>query len=206
MKEETKTKLIMLFIVAVFIIIIMIHNSYITQENSSLVESQEFNSQDSFTTSNTEMENETELTKITDLSDEEISEIKDKIIKESSLFFESCDEDIEGECIDNYTGRYYFQTKIKEGKPARTKQVISGYRTLCRDGEYSPSNAKGRGACSHHGGVADWNAPVYSTEYIEAIPAQYEKEKIEIETTQVYKAKYNSITDSEVIDYYNLYE
>lgn len=35
------------------------------------------------------------------------------------------------------------------------------YRTLCCDGTYSPSNAKGRGACSHHGGVCNWNDPLY---------------------------------------------
>lgn len=38
------------------------------------------------------------------------------------------------------------------------KRVI-GYETLCCDG--STSNARGRGACSHHGGVCDWNQPIY---------------------------------------------
>lgn len=38
------------------------------------------------------------------------------------------------------------------------KRVIY-YITRCWDG--SPSGAKGRGACSHHGGVKDWNEPVY---------------------------------------------
>lgn len=40
-------------------------------------------------------------------------------------------------------------------------QEVGGYCTLCRDGTYSPSCATGRGACSHHGGVAQWNAPIY---------------------------------------------
>lgn len=40
------------------------------------------------------------------------------------------------------------------------RQETSGYCTLCSDGTYSPSCATGRGACSHHGGVAQWNAPV----------------------------------------------
>lgn len=35
------------------------------------------------------------------------------------------------------------------------------YQTVCCDGSYSPSNAKGRGACSHHGGVCNWNKPIY---------------------------------------------
>ncbi len=40
-----------------------------------------------------------------------------------------------------------------------TKKRVSYYVTRCCDG--STSNAKGRGACSHHGGVCDWNEPVY---------------------------------------------
>lgn len=41
------------------------------------------------------------------------------------------------------------------------EKEITSYCTLCSDGTYSPSCATGRGACSHHGGVAQWNAPVY---------------------------------------------
>ena len=41
------------------------------------------------------------------------------------------------------------------------QKEVSGYCTLCSDGTYSPSCATGRGACSHHGGVAQWNAPRY---------------------------------------------
>lgn len=44
------------------------------------------------------------------------------------------------------------------------EQIITGYCTLCVDGSYSPTCATGRGACSHHGGVAQKNAPVYSTQ------------------------------------------
>lgn len=36
---------------------------------------------------------------------------------------------------------------------------ITGYCTQCCDG--SISYARGRGACSHHGGVCNWNSPVY---------------------------------------------
>lgn len=39
------------------------------------------------------------------------------------------------------------------------KKKIIRYITRCCDG--STSNATGRGACSHHGGVCDWNEPVY---------------------------------------------
>lgn len=45
----------------------------------------------------------------------------------------------------------------------RYEQQITGYCTLCNDGTFSPSCATGRGACSHHGGVAQWNAPRYSS-------------------------------------------
>ena len=41
------------------------------------------------------------------------------------------------------------------------RKRISYYLTRCCDGTASPSNAKGSGACSHHGGVCDWNEPVY---------------------------------------------
>lgn len=44
-------------------------------------------------------------------------------------------------------------------KPARKKVV--GHCTLCNDGSYSPTCATGRGACSHHGGVRQYNAPIY---------------------------------------------
>lgn len=39
------------------------------------------------------------------------------------------------------------------------RRRVAYYITRCCDG--STSNAKGRGACSHHGGVCDWNEPVY---------------------------------------------
>jgi hypothetical protein len=39
------------------------------------------------------------------------------------------------------------------------KKRVSYYITRCCDG--TTSNATGRGACSHHDGVCDWNEPVY---------------------------------------------
>lgn len=39
------------------------------------------------------------------------------------------------------------------------KKRVSYYITRCWDG--STSNATGRGACSHHGGVKNWNEPIY---------------------------------------------
>lgn len=64
------------------------------------------------------------------------------------------------------------------------KKEITSYCTLCNDGTYSPSCATGSGACSHHGGVAEWNAPrysnipIYENKTIIDVPAQsafYEK-------------------------------
>ena len=39
------------------------------------------------------------------------------------------------------------------------RKRIAYYVTRCCDG--TTSSAKGRGACSHHGGVCNWNDPVY---------------------------------------------
>jgi tetratricopeptide (TPR) repeat protein len=39
------------------------------------------------------------------------------------------------------------------------KKKLSGYVTLCCDGSYSYSN--GRGSCSWHGGVCQWDYPIY---------------------------------------------
>ncbi len=49
---------------------------------------------------------------------------------------------------------------------------IIGYCTKCNDGSYSPSCATGRGACSHHGGVQQFNAPIYGQ-----VP-KYDKKKV----------------------------
>lgn len=63
---------------------------------------------------------------------------------------------------------------------AKTHQEteVTGYCTLCMDGTYSPSCATGRGACSYHGGVAQWNAPrtsrvpVYGSRLVVDVPAK----------------------------------
>lgn len=44
-------------------------------------------------------------------------------------------------------------------KPVERRR-IAYYEILCGDGSSSFSSSR-RGACSHHGGVADWNHPVY---------------------------------------------
>ena len=91
--------------------------------------------------------------------------------------------------VDNteyLTYKYYPAIPEKshtETKVTYTEEIV-GYCTKCNDGTYSPSCATGRGACSHHGGVAQWNAPVYRNvphyEEVkiidsEAIPEKWEK-------------------------------
>ncbi len=49
--------------------------------------------------------------------------------------------------------------KIYERINPFIKEII-GYVTRCCDG--TTSSATGRGACSHHGGVCNWNDPIYS--------------------------------------------
>lgn len=70
-----------------------------------------------------------------------------------------------------------------ETKTTYTKEIV-GYCTSCNDGTRSPSCSTGSGTCSHHGGVDEWNAPIYRDvpkyEQIkvidsEAIEARYEK-------------------------------
>jgi len=65
---------------------------------------------------------------------------------------------------DYKTYIYYPAVKKKTHVETVTsyKKEVTGYCTLCNDGTYSPSCATGRGACSWHGGVAEWNAPRYS--------------------------------------------
>lgn len=91
------------------------------------------------------------------------------------------------------SGKYYSIYIYHPAVPAQThkettttyREVVVGYCTLCVDGTYSPSCATGSGACSWHGGVAQWNAPRYAEVPIEstktvidepAKAAYYEKE------------------------------
>ncbi|GHT83434.1 hypothetical protein FACS1894125_7060 [Actinomycetota bacterium] len=87
----------------------------------------------------------------------------------------------------------------KPAVPAVTRDVVD-YCTLCNDGTYSPSCATGRGACSHHGGVAQWNAKRTHTvtersaqPAVPAKPAQYDYKVAKIEDSPDYKAEYKKI-------------
>lgn len=66
----------------------------------------------------------------------------------------------------NYS-TYIYHPAVAEKSHTETvttyEDEISGYCTLCNDGTFSPSCATGRGACSHHDGVAQRNAPRYTS-------------------------------------------
>lgn len=103
----------------------------------------------------------------------------------------TCDGNvITSKCVLNNINYKTYVYHLAIPEKTHTEQVttyekkIIGYCTLCNDGTYSPSCATGRGACSHHGGVAQWNAPeysntpVYSTKIVVDAPAKdayYEK-------------------------------
>ena len=83
---------------------------------------------------------------------------------------------------------YVYHAAVAEKTHTETttsyQDKVTGYCTLCNDDTYSPSCATGRGACSYHGGVQQWNAPqtskvpVNSTNVIidaQAQAAYYEK-------------------------------
>lgn len=72
-----------------------------------------------------------------------------------------------------------------ENETTYNKEIV-GYCTLCNDGTRSPSCSTGRGTCSHHKGVKQFNAPIYRNvahskkiKIIDhpAIPERYEKIK-----------------------------
>lgn len=86
--------------------------------------------------------------------------------------------------------RYVYQPAVEQQshmeQRSSQEQVVTGYCTLCMDNTYSPTCATGKGACSHHGGVPQWNALVYGTktntweEEIIDVPAQAEYYETEV--------------------------
>lgn len=70
------------------------------------------------------------------------------------------------------------------------REEVTGYCTLCMDGTYSPSCATGRGACSHHGGVAQWNAPRTSK-----VPVNSSRLVVDVPAKEAY---YDKVLDKEL--------
>jgi len=87
----------------------------------------------------------------------------------------------------NYAS-YTYQPAVAEKSHTETvttyTEEITSYCTLCDDGTFSPSCATGRGACSHHGGVAQWNAPRYSS-----VPKYSTKTVIDAPAQEAYYTK-----------------
>ncbi len=116
---------------------------------------------------------------------------KQSITAKKSVTLPNCDGlSITSNCTSDGVqyASYVYHEAVPEKSHDETvttyKDEVSGYCTLCNDGTYSPSCATGRGACSHHDGVAQWNAPIhrnvqqYLTKKIIDAPAQeayYEK-------------------------------
>jgi len=91
--------------------------------------------------------------------------------------------------IDNISySTYIYHSAVAEKSHIETittyEQKITSTCTLCEDGTYSPSCATGRGACSHHGGVAQWNAPRYSS-----VPVSSTKKIIDTPAAEAYYEK-----------------
>lgn len=87
----------------------------------------------------------------------------------------------------NYSTYIYHSAVIEKSHDETVttyEQKITSYCTLCDDGTYSPSCATGRGACSHHGGVAQWNAPRYSS-----VPVRSTKKVIDVPAQEAYYEK-----------------
>ena len=93
----------------------------------------------------------------------------------ATVYFAECNADNAyiqlGKCYEKQNQKllaikYYKLDGTQEGEKLYNKlnpikRRVLYYQTMCCDGTASPSNAKGRGACSHHGGVCDWNKPIY---------------------------------------------
>ena len=83
---------------------------------------------------------------------------------------------------------YVYHTAVPEKSHMETvttyEEKVTSYCTLCDDGTYSPSCATGRGACSHHGGVAQWNAPRYSS-----VPVQSTQKVVDAPAQEAYYEK-----------------
>lgn len=84
--------------------------------------------------------------------------------------------------------KYAYHPAVQERSHTETittyEEKIVGYCTLCNDGTYSPSCATGRGACSWHGGVAQWNAPKYTN-----VPVYISKKVVDAPAKEAYYEK-----------------
>ncbi|MCA9332132.1 hypothetical protein KC968_04310 [Candidatus Saccharibacteria bacterium] len=105
---------------------------------------------------------------------------ENKLKKEVEKNTKSCIDTTSGFCKQT-TDTYAYKILVAEAVPYQPgmpeKRELIGYCTVCSDGTFSPSCAVGRGACSWHGGVAQYNVPRYrtipGTPEVKARPAIY---------------------------------
>ena len=84
-----------------------------------------------------------------------------EVTKEVEKSISICDGiDITSDCFVDGIEYSIYKYYPEEEEVTYTKEIV-GYCTLCNDGTRFPTCATGRGACSHHGGVAEFNAPIY---------------------------------------------
>lgn len=129
-----------------------------------------------------------------------INELSERIVAPKELQLEeqiaettpSCDTIGEGFCkqesvtspdgknIISYTYKILVKKAVEYQAAVPDKREVVSYCTLCNDGTFSPSCAVGRGACSWHGGVAQYNVAQYritlGTPEVKAQPALYSYE------------------------------
>lgn len=125
--------------------------------------------------------NETSINSVSSTKKEVIQEKKKVEVCDGTSVTHDCSFDGVEYSIYKYYPAEPEQSHV-ETVTTYTKEIV-GYCTLCNDGTRSPSCATGRGTCSHHGGVAEWNAPIYNDvphyEYVtvvdvEAVPERWE--------------------------------
>ncbi|MBC7565165.1 hypothetical protein H7100_02990 [Candidatus Saccharibacteria bacterium] len=91
-----------------------------------------------------------------------------KMLEDISVATPSCDDVESGFCesiTNNFTEKVLAKSAVSYKAAIPDRQEVASYCTVCRDGTFSPSCAVGRGACSHHSGVASYNVPQYRTIY-----------------------------------------
>lgn len=96
---------------------------------------------------------------------------------------------VDGVVYKTYVYHPAIAAKTHEETSTTYKEEITGYCTLCNDGTYSPSCATGRGACSWHGGVAQWNAPIKSS-----VPVNSSKLIVDVPAKDAY---YDKVLDTQ---------
>lgn len=157
MKEKNKFKIAIIIVVALLLLVGIFSN----------------NNTKTFETNNKEKQNSETI----EVSAEDNKPVEEELpICDGSKIINNCE--VDGVIYEVY--KYYPPEEEQFHMETITtyEKKITGYCTLCNDGTFSPTCATGRGACSHHGGVARYNAPIYSE-----VPKTEQKKVIDKEAT-----------------------